>query len=487
MLLERLIEGLEEFKASGNVKGIEITGIAYDSRKVKPGDIFVCIEGYKVDGHQFANDAVCRGASAILVSKDIKLSNDIPVIKCTNTRKALAEICCRFYDNPSRKINLIGVTGTKGKTTTTFMIKSILEKAGHKVGLIGTIANYIGDKLIPTEHTTPESLELQEMFVNMINNGVDTVVMEVSSHSLELYRVHGCDFKVGLFTNLSRDHLDFHLNFENYFAAKSKLFEMCKFGVINVDDQYGLKLKEKCRCQVTTFGIENKADVYAEKISIFPEGTVFKVTCNKDSFEVSVPIPGRFSVYNALGAIAACEKFKVSKEDIVEGLKGIKVPGRAEIIDTGDNFNVMVDYAHSPDSLENILKAVKSFAKGRVVVVFGCGGDRDRTKRPIMGEIAGKLADFTILTSDNPRSEEPEAIIAEIEKGIKPITNEYIIIPDRQSAIEYAIKNARENDFILIAGKGHETYQIFKDKTIHFDDREVAKEAILKRKKGDVN
>lgn len=485
MKLGELFKGIEQIEIEEKIIDIEIKSIEYDSRKVVPGSLFVCIEGYKLDGHEFINDAIEKGAVAVLISKDVHVPGGTAVIKHSNTRKALAEISSNFYGNPSRKMNLVGVTGTKGKTTTTFMIKSILECAGHKVGLIGTIANCVGDKVLSADRTTPESLELQELFLEMHNEGLDTVVMEVSSHSLELFRVYSCDFDIGIFTNLSRDHLDFHRNFENYFAAKAKLFNISKKGAANIDDEYGKQLIDQNKCEMISFGINNGADINAENINISSEGTTFKAIYGGDSLNVDIPIPGKFSVYNALAAIAACRSLGAGKEDIVEGLRRTKVPGRAEIVPTNDNFTVMVDYAHSPDSLENILQAVKVFAKGRIVVIFGCGGDRDRTKRPIMGEIAGRLADFTIITSDNPRSEEPEVIIIEVEEGIKRTKGEYIILSDRREAIEYAVKTARENDIIVIAGKGHETYQIQKDKTVHFDDREIAREVILSTRNKD--
>ena len=476
MLLEKILEGLEGIRCSKQIIDVEITNITYDSRKVIRGSLFVCVKGYKQDGHEYVDDAIRKGAIAILASKEMELPEEVILIEHDNPRKVLAEVSSNFYENPTKKMNLIGVTGTKGKTTTTFMIKSMLEQSGQKVGLIGTIANYIGDKIIPAERTTPESPELQQMFSEMLEQGVDSIVMEVSSHSLDLYRVHACEFDVGVFNNLSRDHLDFHINFENYFDAKSKLFDISKFGVVNIDDQYGRRLIEKSKCEIISFGIENEANVSAKDIKISPEGTSFKVidkNRNKE-IEISVPIPGRFSAYNALAAITACLGYDISVENIINGLKSLKVPGRAETVQTNGEFAVMVDYAHSPDSLENILQAVKAYVTGRVVVIFGCGGDRDRTKRPIMGEIAGKLADFTVITSDNPRTEDPNTIIVEIEEGIKKTQGEYIIISDRRKAIEYAIKNYRKHDVILIAGKGHETYQIFKDRTIHFDDREVA-------------
>lgn len=476
MLLQEL---LKNTTISDDIN-IDITGIAYDSRKVKTGDVFVCIEGYKVDGHNFVDSAIEKGANAIIAQKEIAVPEGIALIRVGNTRKVLAEIASKFYGEPSKKLNLIGVTGTKGKTTTTFMIKKILEAAGHKVGLLGTIANYVGEKVMDADRTTPESLEIQMMFADMLEQGIDTVIMEVSSHSLDLYRVHACEFDLGIFTNLSRDHLDFHKDFENYFSAKAKLFNICKSAAINVDDEYGKRLVITCKCPYKSYGIRNQADLKAEKVVIKEEGTKFEIELNGERLQVEVPIPGTFSVYNAMAAISACISFNVDGRTIVEALKNIKVPGRAEIVETKDNYTVMVDYAHSPDSLENILNAVKMYAPGRVVSIFGCGGDRDKTKRPIMGEISGRLADFTVITSDNPRTEDPETIVAEVEEGIKGTKAEYIVQSDRYKAIQYAIENAKEKDIILIAGKGHETYQIFKEDTIHFDDREVAREIIDK-------
>jgi len=478
MKLKQLIEGLDYLQVEEDFEEIEISSIAYDSRKVVPGCLFVCIEGYKVDGHNYIRDAVNRGAAALVIQKNAVTPEGVPFMKLSDTRKMLADISAKFYGYPSRKLKLIGVTGTKGKTTTTFMIKSIMEQAGHKVGLIGTIANYIGDKVVEAQRTTPESLELQEMFADMLKQGVDTVVMEVSSHSLDLNRVRACEFDVGVFTNLTQDHLDFHLNFENYFNAKAKLFDLCKIGKANIDDEYGRRLIEMKKCPMQSFGIDNIADIKAKEIIIQPDGTSFKVDIPNGNIDLHVQIPGKFSVYNSLSAISACLEFNVSNDDVIKGLSNLKVSGRAETVKTNGDYTVMVDYAHSPDSLKNILETVKGYAHGRIVVIFGCGGDRDRTKRPIMGQIAGELADFTVITSDNPRTEEPEAIISEVEEGIKRTKGEYIIISDRKKAIEYAIKNAIEKDIIVIAGKGHETYQIFKDKTIHFDDREVAREAI---------
>jgi UDP-N-acetylmuramoyl-L-alanyl-D-glutamate--2,6-diaminopimelate ligase len=477
MLLEELVKGLDVICSKGDLK-IEITDIAYDSRKVKNGYIFVCIEGFKFDGHMYVESAIENGAKAIIVQKDIEVPEGIILVKVKDTRYALAYMADLLFEHPSRKFTLVGVTGTKGKTTTTFMIKSILEHVNQKVGLIGTIANYIGNEELHTERTTPESYDLQKLFSDMVEKDVNSVIMEVSSHALELHRVACSNYDIGVFTNLSRDHLDFHETFENYLNAKAKLFSMCKKGLVNIDNEYGRKLVGKVPCELLTYGIESDADIKAIDIVSNPDSVEFKLVSPWGERQFKVNIPGTFSVYNALAAISVCSLMGISLDDIARGISNVTVPGRAEVAYAGKKFTVIIDYAHSPDSLENILKTVKAYAPGRVVSMFGCGGDRDKTKRPIMGEISGKLADYTIITSDNPRTEEPEAIIRDIEAGIKNLDAEYKTIVSRRDAISYAIKNAREKDIIVLAGKGHETYQIFKDKTIHFDEREVVKEVL---------
>ncbi len=477
MLLEELLKGLDIINSKGDVK-IEIEDIAYDSRKVKSGYIFVCIEGFKFDGHMYVESAIENGAKAIIVQKDINVPEGVTLVKVKDTRYALAYMADLLFEHPSKKFTLVGVTGTKGKTTTTFMIKSILEYVNQKVGLIGTIANYIGNEELHTERTTPESYDLQKLFSDMVEKDVNSVVMEVSSHALELHRVTCSNYDIGVFTNLSRDHLDFHQTFENYLNAKAKLFGMCKKGLVNIDNEYGKKLVGKVSCELLTYAIESDADIKATEIISNPDSVEFKLLSPWGERHFKVNIPGTFSVYNALAAISVCSLMGISLDDIARGISNVTVPGRAEVAYAGKNFTIIIDYAHTPDSLENILKTVKAYAPGRVVSMFGCGGDRDKTKRPIMGEISGKLADFTIITSDNPRTEEPEAIITDIEAGIKNLKAEYKTIVSRREAISYAMKNAREKDIIVLAGKGHETYQIFKDKTIHFDEREVVKEVL---------
>jgi UDP-N-acetylmuramyl-tripeptide synthetase len=455
---------------------IDITDIAYDSRKTVNGSLFVCISGFIAKGFDYIEEVIKNGAKAIIVEKTMALSDDITIIKVTDARYAMAIASANFYCNPSKKINLIGVTGTNGKTTTTFLIGYILKEYKHKVGIIGTIENYIGDKVVKSERTTPESLDLQKLFNTMVNENIDDVVMEVSSHSLVLNRVAGCEFEVGLFTNLTQDHLDFHKTMENYRNAKARLFKMCKKGVVNIDDQSSKYIADMASCDIITFGIENKADFRAKNIKLSSNGVNFDVMIDNEDVNFSLNIPGRFSVYNALGAIATCYSMGISVNIIVEGLKNAKgVLGRCQALQSKRGFSVVVDYAHTPDGLENIITTVNEFTLGRTIVVFGCGGDRDKTKRPIMGEIAGKLSDFCIITSDNPRSEEPEHILTDIEVGIVKTNCNYLKIVDRKMAIEYALEIAEKDDVIVIAGKGHENYQIFKDRTIHFDDVEIVK------------
>jgi UDP-N-acetylmuramoyl-L-alanyl-D-glutamate--2,6-diaminopimelate ligase len=477
MLLKELIEGLEIVKVTGDLN-IEINSIAYDSRKTKSGSLFVCVEGFKVDGHKFIPQAIENGTKALIVQREVEVPEGVTVIQVNDTRYALASVADIFYSHPSGKFNLVGVTGTKGKTTTTYMIKSILEEYGQKTGLIGTISNKIGNEVLPTDRTTPESYDLQELFSEMVEKKVESVVMEVSSHALDLHRVSCSEFDIGVFTNLSRDHLDFHKTFENYLAAKIKLFKMCKKGLVNIDSEYGKQVVESAQCEVFTYAIDNEADIRAVDVVKHPDSVEFKVITPWFTCDISVNIPGKFSVYNALAAIGSCGLMGIPFEYIQKGLKNVTVPGRAEVVPTGTDYTIIIDYAHSPDSLENILTTVKGYAPARVISVFGCGGDRDKTKRPIMGEISGKLADFTVITSDNPRTEEPSAIIKDIEEGIKKLNAAYITIVDRREAIKYAMQHAQPKDIIVLSGKGHETYIILKDKTIHFDEREVVREIL---------
>lgn len=483
MKLSEVLKGIEEIEVRGDLE-IDIPSIAYDSRKVENGGMFVAIVGFKTDGHNYIESAIQSGAKVIAMQEGAYDAGMIPdgitVVFSKDTRKFLPMVACNFYGNPTRELKVVGVTGTKGKTTTTYMIKSILEHAGKKVGLIGTIANYVGDKCYESERTSPESLDLQRMFREMVNNKCDVAVMEVSSHSLALDRVWGIDFDIGVFTNLTQDHLDFHKTFDNYLAAKAKLFTMCKEGFVNCDDMYAKKLMDMATCPITTYGIDNNPFVSARDIIITNSYSDFKMPFNKVIQRIKVDIPGRFTVYNALAAICVSIRLGAGVEDVLVGLENVKVPGRSEVVPTTRNFTVIVDYAHTPDSLENILKASKVYTKGKIICVFGCGGDRDTAKRPMMGEIAGKLAGYTVITSDNPRSEKPEEIIRQIEEGMKKTNGKYKVIVDRKKAIEHALRKAEKGDLILIAGKGHETYQEINGEKHHFDDREVVRELVTK-------
>lgn len=483
MNLKSILSGIEGLKAKGNLD-MEVAGIEHDSRKIKEGYVFVAIKGYELDGHKYIKQAIENGAKAIVVEdiKEVKqsdLNEGITIVVAQNTREALAKMACNFYGNPSLRFKLIGITGTKGKTTTAFMVKSILEKNGQKVGLIGTIANYIGDKnLGESSRTTPESLELQKIFAEMVKAKVDAVVMEVSSQSLKLHRVDGCNFDIGVFTNFSEDHISAkeHPDMEDYFNSKLKLFDMCKKGFINVDDFRVAKVKKLAEnCDIKTYGIDNSANLLAKDITVTNSSVDFKVKIGQRNERVKTGIPGRFSVYNSLAAISVAETFGVDADKIKEALLSVRVPGRSELVENKKDLTIMIDYAHSPESLQNILLAVKSYTRGRVISVFGCGGDRDSGKRPQMGEISGNIADFTVITSDNPRTEEPAEIVKEIEQGMKKTRGKYITIVDRIEAIKYAINMANKNDIVVLAGKGHETYQEINGKKYPFDEREIIK------------
>ncbi len=480
MLLKDLIKEIEIEHIQGD-SNIRITGVAYDSRKVKQGNLFVCIKGFKVDGHSYISQAIENGAVCIIVEQEIT-SVSIPTIQVENSRYALAMISAALYEYPSSKLKLIGVTGTNGKTTSTYLIKAMLELQGKKVGLIGTNQNMIGDQVLPTERTTPESLELQELFSEMVKQGVEMVVMEVSSHSLALNRVDGCQFDIGVFTNLTQDHLDFHGSMEKYLIAKTKLFQQCKIGIINVDDDSSEFILKNGTCKMISFGIENKADVRAKDIDVSEKGVRFQVESMHGQEKIMLRIPGLFSVYNALGSIAACLELGLNLDQIQKGLAIAKgVPGRAQVVRTGKDYTIIIDYAHTPDGLENIIQTVKDFAKGRVVTLFGCGGDRDNGKRPIMGEVAGRISDFCIVTSDNPRTENPMQIINQILEGIKDTDCPYVMIENRYDAIEYALSNAQKDDVIILAGKGHETYQEINGLKYPFDEKEIVQKILGKK------
>ncbi len=485
MKLSEILSGINDLKAKGSID-LDIKSIACDSRKVTNDTLFVAITGYDVDGHDYIEEAIKNGATAVLVEnvqklKNINMPENVTFLVTKDTRYALAISACNFYGNPSRKFKLIGVTGTKGKTTTTYMIKTLLEAQGKKVGLIGTIENYIGeDSLGESDRTTPESIDLQRMFAQMVEEKVEFVVMEVSSQALKLNRVTGSNFDVGVFTNFSKEHISQkeHSDMEEYFNSKMKLFSMCQMGFINIDDFRGARVKKEAKCQVKTYGIDNGCDLLAKDITITNVGVDFKAKLGDRNERIKVDIPGRFSVYNSLAAISVALYYGCSPEKIKTALEDIKVPGRSEVVPNKKELNIIIDYAHSPESLQNILQAVKTYTKGRLIVVFGCGGDRDTSKRPIMGEIAGRIADYTIVTSDNPRTEDPKKIIDEIEKGVSKTKGKYEIIVDRREAIERAINMANKKDIIILAGKGHEPYQEINKVKYPFDERVIVKEII---------
>jgi len=475
MLLSKLCAGFEHRLIGTD---IDIDALEYDSRKVKNGGMFCCIVGTFSDGHDYAELAVEAGASCLLLERELPLP--VPQVVVKNTRIAMAEIAAELYGHPERSMKFVGVTGTNGKTTTTYMVKAIAERAGLKVGLIGTIRNMIGPRIVEAERTTPESVDLYRILSEMQKENVELVVMEVSSHALDQNRVHGLTFDVGEFTNLTQDHLDYHKTFENYLAAKKKLFCQSRRAVVNIDDPYAGKLLEGLTLPVTTFGIRERADVGASEIDITTRGVQFDLRFPGGITRINVPIPGLFSVFNAMGAVAVALALGIPMEYIKSGLEDMQsVSGRLEPLPTGGlGFSVFVDYAHTPDALENILKTVRGFAKGRIITVFGCGGDRDRAKRPIMGEIAGRYSDRLVVTSDNPRTEDPYAILAAIEEGVKKSGCAYVVIEQRREAILHALKNARRDDVVVIAGKGHENYQEINGVKHHFDDKETVMELL---------
>ncbi len=477
MKLKELLRGVNIIECHADAD-MEIGGVSYDSRSTKGGDMFVAIAGYTSDGHEYIAAAVERGAVCVMCQRIPELDS-IPYVLVDDTRKGLALASAHFFGDPAEKMKIVGVTGTNGKTTTTSLIKSMLEKSeGAKVGLIGTNCNMIGDIEVGTERTTPESYELQKLFKDMYEAGCEYVIMEVSSHALYLSRVYGINFEVGVFTNLTRDHLDFHKTMEEYGEAKALLFKQSKKGVINIDDEYAEMMIKAVECPVYTYSAKtDEADLTAKSIELKPDGVSFCALEIGKLEKVKLGIPGEFSVYNGLAAIATVVNLGIDLETACKTLSeshGVK--GRAEVVPTGRDFTVIIDYAHTPDALENILKTVKGFAKGRVVALFGCGGDRDKTKRPIMGKIGVELADLAIITSDNPRTEDPSAIINDILQGVTGKKKSYKVIENRREAIGWALKNALPDDIILLAGKGHEDYQIIGKEKHHFDEREVVAE-----------
>ncbi len=484
--LEELALLVEGAKILGDAQ-TEITGIEHDSRKIAAGNLFVCFEGAHVDGHNFISQAVENGAVAILTTREnVQLPAGISALVVKDMLKALAAIVPYASDYPAKKMRVIGVTGTNGKTTTTYLIREILTRAGFKVGLIGTIQTMIGAEIFPTHNTTPNVIDLQKIFAEMLSRGVDYVVMEVSSHALAENRIAGVEFDVAVFTNLTQDHLDFHKTMANYRAAKAKLFDIVsragrkqnKAAVVNVDDEAGAEMLEHAHCRKITYSVKNNSDLRAENVDVRADGTTFNIAGN---FQLTTKITGIFNVYNMLAAIGAAQAENIPAEIIKAALENFKsVPGRFERIYAEVPFAVIVDYAHTPDGVENVLKTARQIVKNKIITVFGCGGDRDNTKRPIMGRLAAELSDVVIATSDNPRTENPEKILREIEIGIREKigAKTFEIIADRRAAIFRAIEIAQADDVVMILGKGHENYQILNSGTIHFDDREVATDAI---------
>ena len=452
---------------------LEIAHIAYDSRKVTQGGLFVAISGFAADGNRFIPMAMEKGAALVVTAK--KPEQDIPYVLVENDRLALALLGTNFYGHPAESMTMIGVTGTNGKTSTTLLLKQVLEAClGAKVGLIGTMENLVGDEVIPTERTTPESLELQALFARMRDAGCSHVVMEVSSHAVTLDRIGGVHFDVAAFTNLTEDHLDFHKTMDAYCDAKAELFARCGKAVINADDPYAARMLAKANCPVITTSVKGDGDLTAEKLELHAEGITFTAGIGEEQAVVELPIPGKFTVYNALTVLGIAKQLGISLQDCARALKTAKgVKGRVEVVPTpGMPWSVLIDYAHTPDGLENVISSVQDFCKGRVITVFGCGGDRDPIKRPIMGEIGVRLSDIAIITSDNPRTEDPDAIIADILKGVTEELGSYKVVTNRRQAIQYAMDIAEKDDIIILAGKGHETYQEINGVKTHLDERE---------------
>ena len=463
----------------------EISTLVSDNRKLTKDCVFVCIEGANFDVHSVVNDAFKCNAAAVIVMKNVEVPENIntAVIKVKDTREALALASAAYFSYPTKEIKVIGVTGTKGKTTTTYLIKSILENAGYKVGLIGTIETIIGDEHIPSKNTTPESYVLQETFRKMADNGIEVCVMEASSQGFLMKRTLGTEFEIGIFTNLEPDHIgpNEHDSFENYMECKSMLFRQCKAGILNADDEHLEGILKGHTCEVFTYGMSENADYRASNVKLFEEKGVLGISFSVNgriNTDVAIDMPGKFSLYNALTAVSVCSYLGIKEDAIKSALKSAKVKGRIEMVPVSDDFTLMIDYAHNAMALESLLTTLKEYESGRLVCVFGCGGNRAKSRRFEMGEVSGRLADFTIITSDNPRFEEPLDIIADIVTGIEKTDGEYIKIPDRKEAIKYAIENGRKGDIIVLAGKGHEDYQEIKGVKYPMDERVLISEVL---------
>lgn len=490
-----LCEQLEVVEHRGDLD-VRVGDVTDDSRCVTPGCVFVAVKGVTVDGHGFIQDAIAAGASAIIAERPVAGTGGTPFVLVRDSHEALGLLAAASCQDPSRRLYVIGVTGTNGKTTVTYLAKAVLEAAGSKVGLLGTVAYVIGEERLPAAHTTPGAIELQQLLKRMVGRGMEAAVLEVSSHALALNRVAGCEFDVGIFTNLSQDHLDFHAGLEDYFTAKLKLFTTLhtrtakqnpKRAIVNLDDPYGERVKQACQVPVWTYGLRVGADIQATQISLSLEGSRFVATTPAGPITVKSRLVGEYNVSNMLAAIGVGLQAGVSRERIEEALEGIQnIPGRFERVEAGQPFTVVVDYAHSEDALLRVLTTLHELKTGRILTVFGCGGDRDRDKRPKMGRVAARWSDVVFLTSDNPRSEDPMAILREVEPGVRDVMDvsprEYHLIPDRRQAIFRAIETARPDDLVVIAGKGHEQVQIVGAERIPFDDRAVARSALEQRR-----
>lgn len=482
MKLTTLLERLEYTCLQGSVD-IEVKDIVNDSRKVEDGSLFICIRGAVVDGHTFAADVSEKGAAVLVVEEPVDVPAHVTVIQVEDTRYAMALISAAYFGYPAERLKVIGITGTKGKTTTTYMVKSILENAGYKVGLIGTIEAIIGDKVIPSANTTPESYLIQKYFAEMLEADCDCAVMEVSSQGLMLHRTAGIPFEIGIFTNIEPDHIGpaEHKDFEDYMHCKGMLFKQCKIGIINADADHLEEVLEGHTCQIETYGIDHEADLRAEHVELFSGKGVLGISYDLTgllNFHVEIDIPGKFSIYNSLTAIAICRHFNVSEENIVKALAGARVKGRIEMVKVSDDFTLMIDYAHNAMSLESLLTTLREYHPHRLVCLFGCGGNRSKLRRYEMGEVSGKLADLTIITSDNPRYEKPQDIIDDIKIGIGKTNGKYVEIIDRKEAIAYAISHGEPGDIIILAGKGHEDYQEIEGKKYPMDERILIQEIL---------
>lgn len=489
MVLAALLEKLEYELVSGS-EDMQIEDVVYDSRKVTEGSLFICIEGGTADGHTFIPDVVKKGAKALIVTKDVSgllpADADVTVIRVKDSRYALAFVSAAYFGHPAEKLKVIGITGTKGKTTTTYLVKSILEHAGHKVGLVGTIEAVIGQEHIPANNTTPESYVLQEYFAKMVEAGCDTVVMEVSSQGLMLHRTQGFVFDYGIFTNIEPDHIGplEHKDFADYMHCKGLLFKQCRVGIVNCDDAHYQDVIRDHTCKIETFGFAENADYRAQDLKLISGagflGIDFKAR-GKVNLDIELHAPGRFSVYNALCAIAICNHFGVTADEVKEALLQAHVKGRIELVKVSDDFTLMIDYAHNAMALESLLTTLREYKPKRLVCLFGCGGNRSKLRRYEMGEVSGKLADLTVITSDNPRNEEPQAIIDDIKVGISKTDGKYVEIIDRKEAIAYVIRHGQPGDVIVLAGKGHEDYQEIKGKKYPMDERDIIADVLAGR------